>query len=94
MKLSWARLLLIAIALVSLAYAVDRVSIVYRIPNGRRQFGSVEVKRLLAVPQKDRKTEYIAEPAEEQHCVQSLFPQLGFLPCWYLSRHANQEIDY
>jgi len=94
MKLVWARLLLIAGVSLLLLYLGDYISIVYRIPNGREQFGSVEVQKLLAIPQKDRKTEYIADPPQEQPCVHSLFPQLGLAPCWYESRHAIQQVNY
>jgi hypothetical protein len=94
MKLLARRLLLIAGALFLLLYLGDSISIRYRIPNGREQFGSVEVQTLLAVPQKDHKTEYIADPPQAQQCVHSLFPQLGLAPCWYESRHAVQQINY
>ncbi len=94
MKLLLARSLLIAGALVLLTYLGDFISIAYRIPNGREQFGSIEVQKLLAVPQKDRKIEYIADPPQAQQCVHSLFPQLGLAPCWYLASHANQQINY
>ena len=94
MKLLGLRLLLIAGALLLLLYAGDYISIAYRIPHGRQQFGSVEVQKLLAVPQKDRKIQYIADPPQEQQCVYSLFPQLGLAPCWYASRHATQTINY
>ena len=94
MKLSRAHLLLVAGALLLLLYLGDYVSIAYRIPNGREQFGSVQVQTLLAVPQKDRKTEFIADPPQAQQCVHSLFPQLGLTPCWYLSRHAMQQVNY
>jgi hypothetical protein len=88
------RLLLIAAALALVLYLGDYISINYRIPGGREQFGSVEVQKLLAVPQKNHKTEYIADPPETQPCVHSLFPQLGLAPCWYLARHAMQQINY
>ena len=88
------RLLVIAAALLALTYACDYLSIAYRIPNGRVQFGSIEVQKLLAVPQKDHKTEYIADPPQAQQCVHSLFPQLGLTPCWYLARHAMQQVNY
>jgi hypothetical protein len=94
MKLLGARALLIAGVLLLLLYLGDYVSIVYRIPNGREQFGSVEVQKLLAVPQKDHKTEYIADPPQAQQCVRSLFPRLGLTPCWYLERHAMQQVNY
>jgi hypothetical protein len=94
MKLPWPRLFLIAGALLVLLYLGDHISIVYRIPNGRQQFGSVEVQTLLAVPQKDHKNQYIADPPQPQQCVHSLFPQLGLTPCWYMSRHATQQVNY
>ena len=94
MKLPWARLLLIAGTLMVLLYLGDYISIAYRIPKGREQFGSVEVQKLLGVPQKDHKTEYIADPPQAQPCVHSLFPQLGLAPCWYESRHTMQQINY
>jgi hypothetical protein len=94
MKLLTQRLLLVAGAMLVLVYLGDYFSIVYRIPNGREQFGSVEVQKLLAVPQKDHKTEYIADPPQAQQCVHSLFPQLGLTPCWYLARHANEQVNY
>jgi hypothetical protein len=91
---TWLRVLLVAGALLLLLYLGDYVTIAYRIPSGREQFGSVEVQKLLAVPQKDRKMEYITDPPEAQQCSHSLFPQLGLRPCWYLSRHANQQVNY
>jgi hypothetical protein len=94
MKLRWRRWLLIAGVALLLTYLGDYASIAYRIPGGREQFGSVEVQKLLAVPQKDRKTEYIADPPEAQQCVYSLFPQLGLEPCWYLARHSMQQVNY
>ena len=94
MRLPWARLLIIAGALLLLLYLGDYVSIVYTIPKGRQQFGSVMVQKLVAVPQKDNKTEYIADPPQAQQCVYSLFPQLGLAPCWYVSRHAIQQVNY
>jgi len=94
MKRVLARLLLITGAFVLLVYAGDYISIAYRIPNRREQFGSVEVQQMLAVPLKDRKTEFIANPPHQEQCVHSLFPQLGLSPCWYLSRHAMQQVNY
>jgi|HubBroStandDraft_2_1064218.scaffolds.fasta_scaffold1235545_2 hypothetical protein len=94
MKLLAQRLLLIAATLLLLVYLADSISIRYRIPNGREQFGSVEVQKLLAVPQKDHKIEYIADPPQAQQCAHSLFPQFGLPPCWYESRHATQQVNY
>src|ERR1700689_3032206 len=54
MKLLRPRWFLIAGGVLLLTYLGDYISIAYRIPNGREQFGSVEVQKLLAGPQKDR----------------------------------------
>jgi hypothetical protein len=94
MKLSWQRWLLVAAGSLLVLYLGDYVAITYPIPPGRERFGSVDVQKLLAVPQKNHKTEYIADPPETQQCVHSLFPQLGLAPCWYLARHARQQINY
>ena len=94
MRLPSPRPFLIGLGLLVVVYAADYISIVYRIPRGREQFGSVEVQKVLAVPQKDKKTEYIADPPEAQQCLHSLFPQLSLTPCWYLERHANQQVNY
>jgi hypothetical protein len=88
------RWLILTGALVLVLYLGDYISIAYRIPRNREQFGTVEVQKLLAIPQKDRKTEYIANPPEPQPCAHSIFPQLGLPPCWYEARHAVQQINY
>jgi hypothetical protein len=55
--------------------------------------GSVMVKRYYAVGLKNGKTEmYYADP-ENQMCVNSIFPHLGYTPCWYLRRHNVKQID-
>jgi hypothetical protein len=81
------RALLILLALVLLVYGGDYISIRFRIPGQRAQFGSVHLQPYLAVPQKSGKTEFILDTPVDQTCVYSLFPQLGYQPCWYLSRH-------
>jgi hypothetical protein len=94
MQVSWRRQLLIAAAAVLLIYAADHISVAYRIPSGRVQFGSVEVEKLLAVPQKNQSTEYIAEDPQPQKCAYSIFPQLGLPPCWYVAQHTTQQVKY
>ena len=94
MKASWQRLVLITGALLLALYLGDYISIAYPIPNGRKQFGSVEVDKLLAVPLKGQRIEYIPDPPQAHRCVHSLFPQLGLAPCWYESRRAVQQVNY
>ena len=77
----------------ALLYIGDYLSLRYRIPNHREQFGTVMVERSYAIPQKDRKTEYMFDPPAPQTCVNSLFPHFGDPPCWYLRRHTRQQIN-
>lgn len=90
----WFRLLLIVAVLLLLIYVGDYISLVYRIPNGREQFGSVQVDKSFAVKLKDQKTEYMFEPPQTEQCVHSLFPHFGSAPCWYLERHAEQQTSF
>lgn len=91
------RILLYALAglvlLAGLVYAGDYVSIRYRLPHHRAQFGSVTVTRLYVIHEKNNKLEYQLAPSEDETCSHSLFPQLGYPPCWYLSRHTEQRIE-
>jgi len=87
------RVLIIAVLAFALIYAGDYISLRYRIPNSREQFGSVMVEQSYAVPQKDKKVEYIFDPPAPQTCVNSLFPHFGDPPCWYLERHKRQQVN-
>ena len=89
----WTRIFLAFLSLAFVVYAGDYLSIKYRIPRGRAQFGSVNVQRYYAVKLKNQRTELMFQPPESQACSNSLFPQLGASPCWYLERHATQKID-
>ena len=88
------RVLFSTIALAALIFAGDRISIVYRIPNGREQFGSVQVQKVYTVKLRNQKTEYMFDPPQPQRCVHSLFPWLGLAPCWYRERHRTEEVEY
>ena len=74
-------------------YAGDYLSARYRIPGNRQTLGSVEVQTAYAARLKNGRIEYSLGDAYTQTCVRSLFPQLGYTPCWYLSRHATKRIE-
>jgi hypothetical protein len=77
----------------ALVYVCDSVSLRYRIPNNRAQFGSVVVRRMWVIPMKDGKAQYAFDPPAPQECVNSLFPHYGDPPCWYLRRHTRQQVN-
>ena len=76
-----------------LIYAADDVSARFGIPGHRPTFGIVSVRRTIAVPQKNKKTEFYFNPPEDQACVNALFPHFGVRPCWYLNRHKAVQVD-
>jgi len=91
LKTLW-RILLVVLASLTVFYAGDYLSLRFRIPNHREQYGSVEVRRYYEVTLKNRQTEYMFEEPKPQQCVYSLFPHLGFSPCWWLKRNPKQVV--
>ena len=87
------RSLVIAVVVVAVVYIGDYVSLRYKIPGNRAQFGTVSVREMYAIHEKNNKIEYQFPPAQDQPCVHSLFPHFGDPPCWYLQRHTQPRID-
>jgi hypothetical protein len=73
-------------------YAGDYLSARYRLPGNRQTLGSVEVQTLWAIRQKDGRIAYAPGDSGPQPCLRSLFPHLGYTPCWYLRGHARKLI--
>lgn len=84
------RILLIVVAALAVLYAGDFVLARMGSPKNQE---TVTVQPYYAVPQKDRKTEFIMLDPQDQTCIDSMFPQMGYPPCWYLKRHTQKRID-
>ena len=85
------------ILLASLVYAGDYLSVRIRMrhPTSTDPFESMTRTRVLAIPQKNGKTDYqvdVERPTETLTCVHSLFPHHGYPPCWKLKPHINDPI--
>ena len=85
------------ILLASLVYAGDYFSVRIRMmhPTAADPFESMTRTRVLAIPQKNGKTEYQIDaerPTETLTGVHSFFPHLGYPPCWKLKPHINDPI--
>ena len=81
------------VLLSALVYAADYLSLRLRIPPSRQPFGSVIVQPYYEIHEKNGKTEYDFKDPQPEACVNSLFPHLGYLPCWYLRRHPERKIE-
>ncbi len=88
----FARIVIGLIVAVLVAYAGDYLSLHFRIPS-REPIGSVVTRRSYAVKQKNGKLEYYFDPPAPEPCVRSVFPQMGYTPCWYLERHRATQTE-
>ena len=85
------KIVVIVVLVLAALYAADLVSLEARLPR-RDKLGAVTVHVLYAVKLKNGKTEYDDGGNEIVTCTNSVFPQLGYSPCWYVRRHPNQQI--
>jgi len=74
-------------------YIGDYAVLRYRIARNLAPYGSVTVNVYYAVPQKNGKMEYDFQSSQPEVCVNSVFPHVGYAPCWYLRRHSDQQIQ-
>lgn len=88
------RILTIAFVLLAIVYLCDDLAVRYRIPRSREPLGAVTIQRYDAISEKNNKTEFDFESPITVACVHSLFPHMGYQPCWYLRRHSEQRINY
>ncbi len=91
------RVLLSVVLLVALLYGSDYLYVRIRMlhPTPTVPFEPLKTLRVLAIPEKNGKTEYEVDaqnPEQVVTCVHSLFPHSGYLPCWYVKPRINQPI--
>ena len=83
----------IAIAIL-LAYVGDAAWVRLRMARHRDPTSAVQVRVMLAVPQKNGRIEFAPGTTETRYCVHSWFPHLGLAPCWYLERHTRKQVNF
>ena len=91
------RILIAAIAALALVFCGDYLSLRVRMfhPRAADPFESLKTLRVLAIPEKNGKTEYEVDarnPEQTVTCVHSLFPHYGYSPCWYVKPRINRPI--
>lgn len=89
--LTMKRFLLIFATIAVVLYGLDFLSLELRIPR-REKLGSVTMHTYYVVKLKSGKTEYDYAGDHDEDCSNSAFPQLGVKPCWYATRHTEQQI--
>ena len=87
----WMRIAGIAmVAFAIISFVVDWA--VFKGTGGPRS--KYTVNHFISAPLKNQKEEIDYTGSEEVPCSLSMFPQDGFVPCWYLRRHTNQVSRY
>ena len=76
------------------AFAADAAWLRLRADQNRDAVSTVQVRVLLAIPQKNGRTEYVSGGTEQEPCVRALFPHNGLDPCWYAAKHTRKRIHY
>ena len=78
----------IAISLFIALYAGDYLVLRYRIAAHGVEAASANVPTYSAAPLKNGRLDVYYDQPQMQTCVRSIFPWLGYQPCWYLRRHT------
>lgn len=91
------RIWFVALILLTVVYCGDYVFLRIRMlhPKPEDPFESITSLRILAIPEKNGKTEYQTDtlnPQQTVTCIHSLFPHVGYSPCWYVKPRLNQPI--
>jgi hypothetical protein len=53
---------------------------------------TIKIRPLYVIPRKDGRAELDFGDPQTQPCVHSLFPHLGYDPCWYVVRQSRKPI--
>ena len=87
------RIVLIIVTLIVLVYTADFASVRIPIPRGRVVTSTITVRPYYDVGLKSGKSAFYFLDPQKQTCVNSLFPHLGYSPCWYLRKHTQPRIQ-
>ena len=79
--------------MLALVYAADYAWVRIPIPKSRALYGAVTVRPYYDVTLKSGKSDFYFLDPKQQTCVNSLFPHLGYDPCWYLRKHTHPRIS-
>lgn len=82
------RALLVAVVALCVVYLCDYARLRYRMARGGSNAALGTVTVLYGAPLKDGKVRVFSDQPETETCVRSIFPHLGYAPCWYARSHT------
>ena len=77
------------LVLALLAWITDWAVWHVRATRGSSATACVDVSRMVVAPLKGNREEYYMDGTVAVACSESLFPQGGMEPCWWLQRHRD-----
>ena len=82
------------IALVIVIYFGDFLWLRYRMwkPGANNPLETLKLDRYYAIAQKNGRVDFEPADAQTVTCVHSIFPHLGYNPCWYVARQNGKPI--
>jgi hypothetical protein len=86
------RALVATVIAVAALYVGDDLALNYRIARGGAAAATETVTVLYGTPLKDGRVSIFWNQPQTETCARSIFPHLGYLPCWYAKRHATRLI--
>ena len=76
-----------------LAYVIDAIQVRVRLATGGPSKVYDTVTVLYAAGLKGSKYEIYGDQPDTETCARTLFPQLGYSPCWYVREHTMKMLD-
>jgi hypothetical protein len=91
-KILW-RAFIAAIVACCVLFAADYGVLRYRMARGGQAAATDTVTVVYGAPLKDGRVELYADQPQTETCARSIFPHLGYSPCWYARRHPTQIVN-
>jgi len=85
--------LLSAILALGVLYLIDYMALRYRMARGGLAAATATVTILYGTPLKNGEVSIFWDQPQTETCVRSVFPHLGYPPCWYAVRHTTKMIS-
>ena len=81
------------IGAIILLYVADAIQVRIRLATGGTDRAYDTVTVLYASGLKGNKMEIYTDLPQSVTCARAIFPQMGYLPCWYVRQHTTQMLD-
>lgn len=77
----------------AIAYAIDAIQVRVRLASGGPSQVYSTVTIYYAAALKGGRYEVFTGRPDHETCANSLFPQMGYAPCWYLRQHKVKVVE-